>query len=57
MTRSVSSSVFLEEKVQMNVLDNKEETMTTKEIADVLGTYKKVIIENARKFLSIFAQR
>lgn len=35
----------------MNALDNKEETMTTKEIADVLGTDKKVVIENARKFL------
>ena len=41
----------------MNALDNKEETMTTKEIADVLGTDKKVIIENARKFISIFDQR
>lgn len=40
----------------MNALDNKEETMTTKEIADVLGTDKKVIIENARKFLSPFTQ-
>lgn len=35
----------------MNCLAKREETMTTKEIAEYLGTDKKVIIENARKFL------